>query len=183
MSQTAVAIRYAKSLIQIANDKGVLDTVYNDMRKVLAGCRQIHDLHLLLISPVIKTEKKVNVFKEIFAGQIGDITTQFIILLTKKRRESYLETIAVEFIAQYKAYKHIVTAIVTTAVPLDEATRNNVKEILKKHYKAEIEIVEKVDAKLIGGFIITVGDKQLDMSVQHQLTQLRKNFNQSYILN
>ena len=183
MSQTAVAIRYARSLIQIANEKGAVDNVYADMRMVLAGVKKLRDLHLLLISPVIKTDKKIQVFKEIFSGQLTQITEEFIILLAKKRREAYLEKIAEEFISQYKEQMHIVTAIVTTAIPLDEAARNSVKEILKKHYKSEVEIVEKVDPKLIGGFIITIGNKQVDMSIQHQLGELRKNFNQSYILN
>jgi len=183
MSQTAVAIRYAKSLIQIANEKGILDAVYDDMRMVLVGCRKLKDLHALLVSPVVKTEKKVQVFKMIFGGNVNPTTEDFIILLAKKRRESYLEIIAVEFIAQYKEQKHIVTATVTTAIPLDEATRNNVLEILKKFYKTDVELLEKVDMQLIGGFIITVGSKQIDMSIQHQLMALRKDFNQSYILN
>jgi len=53
-----VAVRYAKSLIQIANEKGQLEAVYTDMRMVLAGCKNLKDLHRLLVSPVIKTEKK-----------------------------------------------------------------------------------------------------------------------------
>jgi len=104
-------------------------------------------------------------------------------LLTKKRRESYLENIAEEFISQYKDQKHIVSATVTTAIPLDETARKNITEVLKKWYKTEIELIEKVDPKIIGGFIITVGSKQLDMSVHHQLAELRKDFNKSYILN
>jgi F-type H+-transporting ATPase subunit delta len=183
MSQSAVADRYAKSLIQIATDKGQLEAVYADMRMVLAGCRNLHDLRRLLISPVIKTEKKVQVLKEIFGGQVNAITESFIVLLTKKRRESYLEVIAVAFIEQYKVHKNIVTAVVTTAIKLDEAARTNIITILKKHYNAEIELVEKVDAKIIGGFIITVGSKQIDMSVHHQLAELKKDFNKSYILN
>lgn len=183
MSQTAVAIRYAKSLIQIANEKGLLDTVYADMHMVLAGCKKLKDLHALLNSPVVKTDKKVQVLKMIFNGQVCSITESFIVLLAKKRRESYLEIIAVEFINQYKEQNNIVTATVTTAIPLDEATRKNILDILKKWYKAEIELHEKVDAKLIGGFIITVGSKQVDMSIQHQLMELRKDFNQSYVLN
>lgn len=183
MPETAVAARYAKSLIQIATEKGQLEAVYADMRIVLAGCRNLRDLHRLLVSPVVKTEKKVQVLKMIFAGQVNDITEQFIVLLTKKRRESYLEVIAVEFIAQYKEQKHIVTAIVTTAIPLDDAARKSISDVLKKWYKSEIELVEKVDIKIIGGFIITVGSKQLDMSVHHQLAELRKDFNKSYILN
>jgi len=178
-----VAVRYAKSLIQIANEKGQLEAVYTDMRMVLAGCKNLRDLHRLLVSPVIKTEKKVQILKEIFSGQVNIITEQFIVLLTKKRRESYLENIAEEFISQYKDQKHIVSATVTTAVPLDDTARKNITEVLKKWYKTEIELIEKVDAKIIGGFIITVGSKQLDMSVHHQLAELRKDFNKSYILN
>jgi F-type H+-transporting ATPase subunit delta len=183
MSQSAVADRYAKSLIQIATEKGQLEAVYADMRMVLAGCRCLRDLHRLLVSPVVKTEKKVQVLKEIFSGQVNQITETFIILLTKKRRESYLEIIAVAFIEQYKEQKNIVVATVTTAIPLDETARTNVKAVLKKWYKAEIELIEKVDPKIIGGFVITVGSKQLDMSVHHQLAELRKDFNKSYILN
>jgi len=178
-----VAVRYAKSLIQIANEKGQLEAVYTDMRMVLAGCKNLKDLHRLLVSPVIKTEKKVQILKEIFSGQVNIITEQFIVLLTKKRRESYLENIAEEFISQYKDQKHIVSATVTTAIPLDETARKNITEVLKKWYKTEIELIEKVDPKIIGGFIITVGSKQLDMSVHHQLAELRKDFNKSYILN
>jgi len=178
-----VAVRYAKSLIQIANEKGQLEAVYTDMRMVLAGCKNLRDLHRLLVSPVIKTEKKVQILKEIFSGQVNVITEQFIVLLTKKRRESYLENIAEEFISQYKDQKHIVSATVTTAIPLDETARKNITEVLKKWYKTEIELIEKVDPKIIGGFIITVGSKQLDMSVHHQLAELRKDFNKSYILN
>lgn len=85
MSQ--VAIRYAKSLIDLANEKGQLDTVYGDMRKVLAGCKQIKDLHLLLKTPLVKTDKKIFVFKAIFKGQVSDVTEHFIILITKNRRE------------------------------------------------------------------------------------------------
>lgn len=183
MSQTAVAIRYAQSLIQISQEKGVLDKVYDDMRMILAGCKKLKDLHSLLVSPVVKTDKKIQVLKQIFGGQVNAITEDFIVLLAKKRRESYLEIISEEFIAQYKVIKNIVTATVTTAIPLDENTRKNVMDILKKFYKAEIELHEKVDMQLIGGFVITIGSKQVDMSIQHQLQSLRKDFNQSYILN
>lgn len=181
MSQ--VAVRYAKSLIELANEKGHLDTVYADMRKVLAGCRQIKDLQLLLKSPLVKTDKKIHVFKEIFKGQVCQVTEEFIILLTKNRRESYLENIAEEFIVQYKEKMHIVTVTVTSAVKLDDAIRARIIEVLKKTYKGEIEMIEQVDPKLIGGFILKIGNKEADMSILRQLNQLKKDFNKSYLLN
>jgi|SRR6185437_4901599 len=181
MSQ--VAVRYAKSLIDQAGTKGQLDTVYGDMRKVLAGCKQIHDLQLLLKSPLIKTDKKIQVFKAIFNGQVSNMTEDFILLLTRNRRESYLELIAEQFIVQYKEKKNIITVTVTSAIQLDDAIRNKIMEILKKWYKAEIEVVEKIDPKLIGGFVLRIGNKEADLSILRQLNQLKKDFNKSYLLN
>jgi F-type H+-transporting ATPase subunit delta len=181
MSQ--IPVRYAKSLIELAIEKGQLDTVYADMRKVLAGCKQIKDLQILLKSPLIKTDKKIQVFKAIFKGQVCTMTEEFIILVTRNRRESYLENISEQFILQYKEKKNIITATVTSAVGLDDTIRAKIMEILKKWYKAEIEIVEKTDPKLIGGFVLRIGNKQADMSILRQLNQLRKDFNKSYLLN
>jgi F-type H+-transporting ATPase subunit delta len=178
-----IEVRYAKSLLELAVEKGQLDTVYADMRKVLAGCRQIKDLQVLLKSPLIKTDKKIKVFKAIFKGQVCTITEEFIILITKNRRESYLEGISEQFIIQYKEKKNIITATVTSAIGLDDAIRKKIMDILKKWYKAEIEIVEKVDPKLIGGFVLRIGNKEADMSILRQLNQLKKDFNKSYLLN
>ena len=181
MSQ--VAVRYAKSLIELADEKGQLDTVYADMRKVLAGCRQIKDLQLLLKSPLIKTDKKIQVFKAIFKGQVCTITEEFIVLITRNRRESYLEGISEQFIIQYKEKKNIITATVTSAIALDATIKAKILDILKKWYKSEIEIIEKVDNKLIGGFVLRIGNKEADMSILRQLNQLKKDFNKSYLLN
>lgn len=181
MSQ--VAVRYAKSLIELASEKGQLDTVYGDMRKVLVACKNLRDLQLLLKSPLVKTDKKIHVFRSIFKDQVSHVTEEFIVLLTRNRRESYLENIAEEFITQYKEKKHIITAIVTSAVGIDDTIRKKIMEILNKWYKAEIEIVEKIDPKLIGGFVLRIGNKEADMSIVRQLNQLKKDFNKSYLLN
>jgi F-type H+-transporting ATPase subunit delta len=73
--------------------------------------------------------------------------------------------------------------IITSAVKLDEATRKKLVTILTNLLKNRIELEEKIDPKIIGGFVLTVGSRQADMSVLRQLKQLNKNFNQSYILN
>jgi F-type H+-transporting ATPase subunit delta len=157
--------------------------VNKDMKMVLVACRKLKDLSLLLKSPLIKTDKKIKIFREIFKDQISQITEDFIILVTKNRREGMLETIAENFIEQYKVKMNIITATVTSAVKLDTQLLAQMKEVLNKSYHATIEIVEKIDQRLIGGFILRIGDKEADLSVQRQLKQLRKNFNQSYLLN
>ena len=183
MPNSAIASRYAKSLIQLATENNKVEEVYADMSKLLKYCQQVHDFKLLLQSHLVKTDKKINTLKTLLKGEVTDITDKFLILLARNKRESYLEKIAEEFIAQYKLKMHISTVVITSAVKLDDATRKKLVTILTDHLKTRIELEERIDPKIIGGFVLTVGNRQADMSVISQLKRLNKNFNQSYILN
>lgn len=183
MANSTIAYRYAKSLMDLATEGKKLDVVYADMGKLLKYCQKVNDFRLLLQSPLIKTDKKINTFKILLKGEVSEITDKFLILLAKNKRESYLEKIAEEFIDQYKTKMKISTVLITSATKIDEPTKKKVIEILTNHLKTTIELVEKIDPKIIGGFVLTVGNRQADMSVLRQLKQLNKNFNQSYILN
>jgi F-type H+-transporting ATPase subunit delta len=183
MANSAIAFRYAKSLFQLAGEQNNLEAVYSDMVKLSNVCKNANDFRLLLQSPLIKTDKKITALKEILKGQISEVTDKFIVLLAKNKRESYLDKIAEEFIAQYKEKMNISVVVITSAIKLDEPTRKKLIKILTNHLKATIELQEKIDPKIIGGFVLTIGNRQADMSVLKQLKTLNKNFNQTHILN
>ncbi len=169
-----VATRYAKSLMDLAVEKGQLDQVNKDMGLVDEVCKASRDLVLMLKSPIINTDKKQSVLKAIFSGKISDMTLQFMHLMTDKKREGVLEEIGAAFKLQYKAYTNVTTAIVTSAVALDADTKAKILAIVKSDAKGEIELVEKIDATLVGGFILRVGDKQIDESVSRKLVDIKK---------
>ena len=79
-----------------------------------------------------------------------------------------------EFIEQYRSHKNILTAVVTSANGLDAATKQKALDLVKSQLSGEVELVEKVDANIIGGFILKIGDRQLDKSVARQLSNLKK---------
>lgn len=169
-----VASRYAKSLLDLAVEKGQLDAVYADMlqvREVAGGSREFITF---LNSPVIKTDKKIAVLKSIFEGKVNALTLGFLTIVATKRRESVIPEMANSFIDQYKAHKNILTAVVTSAQGLDAATRQKALDLVKTQLNGEIELVEKTDSDLIGGFILKIGDKQIDRSVSRQLSNLKK---------
>lgn len=169
-----VASRYAKSLLDLAVEKGQLDAVYADMlqvREVAGGSREFITF---LNSPVIKTDKKVAVLKSIFDGKLTELTSGFLTLVANKRRESVIPEVAASFIDQYRTHKNILTAVVTSAHGLDAATRQKALDLVKTQLNGEIELVEKTDPNLIGGFILKIGDKQIDRSVSRQLSNLKK---------
>jgi F-type H+-transporting ATPase subunit delta len=169
-----VANRYAKSLMELAQETKKLDAVRQDMKLVQQICRENRDFSLFLNSPVIKTDKKIEVINTLFKGKMNDLTLQFLILTAKKHRESYVQQIAEAFDEQYKKDKNIFSAVVTSAKGLDTKTREKVLDLVKSQMKGEVELVEKVDPNTIGGFILRIGDKQIDKTVARQLGNLKK---------
>ena len=108
------------------------------------------------------------------SGNFNAITSGFLTIVAAKRRESVIPEMAASFIDQYRSYKHILTAVVTSANGLDAATKQKVLDLVKAQLNGEVELVEKIDANIIGGFILKIGDKQLDKSVARQLSNLKK---------
>lgn len=175
MLETKVAKRYAKSLLDLAREQGALDTVYADMQQVVSVCDANRDLVMLLGNPIIATDKKLTILKTVFAS-VSRMSSAFFEILTRKGRESHLAGIAKEFVAQYKKSKGIESATVISAVALDDNLRKQVQELVRAGGKSEVELVEKVDPKLIGGFVLRMGDKQYDASVSSELRKLTRDF-------
>ena len=169
-----VANRYAQSLMDLASEQKSVDAVRADMKLAAGVCKENREFAVFLSSPVIKTDKKIEVLNAIFQGKVNALSMAFIQLVTKKHRESILLEIANSFDELYKKNKNIFSAVVTTASGLDAVTKAKVLELVKAQLKGEVELTEKIDPNTIGGFILTMGDQQLDHSVARQLSNLKK---------
>jgi F-type H+-transporting ATPase subunit delta len=176
MIETKVAKRYAKSLIDLSNETKVLDAVNSDMKLFVSVCSKNRDLGLLLSNPIIHKDKKRAILQEIFSSKMNKLTMTFFEIVIRKGREKYLVPIANEFINQYKELKKILTAEIVSAVGLDDKLRSQVYSMLRNEVNSEVELIEKVDSKLIGGFVLRVGDKQYDASIAASLRKLTQSF-------
>ena len=174
MLETKVAKRYAKSLLDLAKERGEQEAINNDMKLLAEVCEESHDLRVLLGSPIINGDKKLAVLKKVFSGKISKLTMSFFEIITHKGREGQLEGIAKEYIRILKEFKGIQTAIVTSAIGLDDKLRSEVYTLIKESLNSEIELIEKVNKDLIGGFILRVGDKQYDASIARDLRLMRQ---------
>jgi F-type H+-transporting ATPase subunit delta len=179
MEGSRLAVRYAKSLLDLALEKGELEKVYADMKLVYSTIKENRDLRVMLESPIVKTDKKGEILIAIFGGKISEMSLAFFKLMAAKNRESKIEAISKEFIEQYKTHKRIITAVITTAQGLDEDLRNKVITLVKDSMKGEVELVEKVDASIIGGFILRIGDKQDNTSISRKLKLLTRTFSEN----
>ena len=179
MRDIKVASRYAKSLLKIAIDENVLEELHNDMKLVHDVCTNNHDLVLLLKSPIVRTDKKTAILNEIFGEKISKISNSFISIILIKKRESLLADIADAFIDIYKHHKNITTASVTTAVALTEDQKSKVIALLNNEGKSAVDLKEVVNADIIGGMILRIGDKQVDESIKRKLKNLEMEFGEN----
>ena len=180
MADSRVASRYVKSLLGLAVEQNVLEAVHTDMLFFAKVCQSNRDFVLMLQSPIVRHEKKKEILKKIFSGRVHALTMAIVDLLTAKNREPLLPSIATEFHNAYNEYKGIGKASVTSTIPIDEKLRGELEAIVKKlSNKQFVELEEKVDKDLIGGFILNVGDRQIDASVKSKLRSLKIKFSEN----
>jgi F-type H+-transporting ATPase subunit delta len=180
MADSRVAYRYVKSLLQLAVDHQALEEVHADMNLLNTVCEQNRAFTLMLRNPVIKHDKKRQILEAVFKGRAHKLTFAIFDIITRKNREPLLPEIASQFHNAYNEYRGIVKATVITATPLDRKLRAEIDAMVKKiSGKKQAEVVEKVESGMIGGFILSVGDRQIDASLKNKLKALEREFSQN----
>ena len=182
MITSKITTRYAKSLLDLAIEKNQLKECYNDLIAIDTLCTDSSDFTLMLKSPIINTSKKLTIIKSLFEKKLSKTTYLFIELITKKKRESLLHAISKNFIDLYKSCHKIITASVTTTIPLDKDLKEKVVSFVKSKMDMDVELIEQINQDIIGGAIIKVGDFQIDDSVKKQLKELRNSYNKNLFI-
>ena len=173
MKGTKVAVRYAKALLEIAIENNSIDAVLGDMQFLSKTIGESHEFELLIASPIVNSSKKLDIFGKVF-GSFEKVSMSFITLITKNGREVYLPAIADSFDAQVKAHRGIIPMTITSAVALDEATKKQIIAKVQATVEGQLDIEEKIDESLIGGFVVRMGDTQIDASVLSQFNNLKQ---------
>lgn len=173
MKNTAAASRYAKALLELAVEQNKVDSVAGDMNYFAQAVQGSHDLELLLASPIINSDKKISIFEKVFE-QFEELTMAFMRLIIKNRREDILPVIAASFDSQVKDHKGISPVTIVSAKTLDPSTKDLILSKVSGLISGTPEVTEQIDESLIGGFVVKLGDRQLDASVVSQLNNLKQ---------
>lgn len=169
------AIRYAKAIIEIATESNNTTAVNNDMKTIVSVIKESEELKDFLSNPIVNGTVKMNALSEIFPSLQTETKGLFQLLLANKRFE-ILSAIATQFNNLFDIASGVEKAVVTTAVPLTAELEVLVKNKLKEFSSNTISITNVVDASIIGGFVLRIGDKQYNASVANKLQQLKREF-------
>lgn len=173
MNQSKISVRYARALFQLAIEKNNLEDIRKDVLLIVQSLKDYEQFKMYLKSPVVKPSQKYQLMKDIFASSITETTLNFLGLLVQNKREIHLEDISRQFLEEYSKYKGIKSAMVTTAVSLDESTLQKLHQLLSSTFKTEINLVTQQNPAILGGFILRVGDQQYDASVSNGLKRVK----------
>ncbi len=182
MQISKAAKRYAKSLLELAVEKGLLEEVYADVQLVQNTVDETHDLSVLMGSQVIPESKKVVAYTSIFQGKVQELTMSFMALITKGGRSQILEMILESFVDQYKLHKRICIIEVTSAVALSAEMKKQIIAKLKNDHWDTYELNEVVDPTLIGGIILRLNHLQLDQSISTKLRTLKNDIDNNQLI-
>lgn len=177
MRISRAASRYAKAILSLAIDQDVAAAVNDDMKSVLVTVSKNKELQDFLKSPMVTGAKKLGALENIFKDVNALTTKSFGLLVTNKRVE-ILGDVATQYIVLFEELNKRVIATVTTAIPLDAALEQKVMAKAVELAGKEVTLQKLVDPSIIGGFILRVGDQEINASVQSKLSGLKRAFAQ-----
>jgi len=172
MSNQKVSERYAKSLYSLAKEKGTVAEVLEDIKTYQKTISENRNLETVINSPIIQTSKKQAILNQLFAPRFQPITTMFFKLILDKGRDFELGGIAKAFIAEDKIQKGIKDCLIVSAVALTPELKQSLVKKGEEIAGGKVDVVEKIDPSIIGGYILQVNDLQLDESVKTKLAKI-----------
>jgi len=173
MSNAIVAYRYAKALIELAIERKVVKEVSEDMKFFAEICDQNKEFQAVMANPIVRHDKKKTILKKIFKNRVNPVTYSIFDILTRKNRENLIYPISMEFQKLYDKLNNIEIASVTSVERLTETQKNEFIKIVEDASGMTVQLEEKIDKELIGGYVLRVGDTQIDTSIRKKINDLK----------
>ncbi len=174
MNLSKISVRYAKAIFLLAQEKNILDDVYQDFRFISKCLSEVEDFTDKISSPVVSSDEKYKLFDTVFKTSVNEITLRFLHLLVSKGREQYLSSISRNVEVFYRKEKNLKLVIVKTQAPVNDSTKDKIIEIISQKYNSQVEMINEIDSEMIGGLVIRIDNQQLDLSVLTQLRDIKK---------
>mgnify|MGYP003447040841 FL=1 len=166
---------YGDALFEAAREAGRMDDMYEEVLELQKLLQANEELQKMMENPKVIREDKENVIETVFRGRISDEIVELMKLMIAKGRYSQIESVFEYYIGLVKEEKKIGIAYVTTAVELTDGQKDEiVRRLLETTRYESFEMNYAVDASLIGGMVIRIGDRVVDSSIKTKLYELSK---------
>ncbi|MCI0498253.1 MAG: ATP synthase F1 subunit delta [Planctomycetales bacterium] len=157
---------YSDVMFELAEDAGLLEPVMDDLESVGRVLQDEPEFLSLLTVGHIREDEKVGMVRRVFKGRVRDLTLDFLCVLARRNRMSFLHGIGDRYQALLDERKNLHRIEITLAKePTDEQVET-IKRDIREAIRAEIKLSVTVNPEIIGGIIIRKGDMVIDNSVR-----------------
>ena len=174
MNESKISVRYAKALFILSKEKNMLEQIKEDMKNLLKLITGVAEFRVLMNNPILKPSQKMDILNSILKNHVQSLTQSFIELVVQNNRLHYLDSMARIYLDLFNRDLEIDPATLVTSVPIDEGLRHTLLRIVEKKLNIKMELEEKTDTSLIGGFILKIGNQQINASILNQLEKIKK---------
>ena len=170
---STIARPYAEALFASAKGDQASLASWSDLVNELAAVASLEDVRDALTDPRLSNEQRFELFCGLVKSALSDQARNFIELLVQNDRILLLPQIAEQFDLLKNQFEGSAVAQITSAYELSDAQVAELLAGLEKKFGLKLKPSVTIDASLIGGVRVVVGDQVLDTSVQDQLARMR----------
>ena len=168
-----LATPYADALLQVGESRGDTDSLATEAKALLEAWNASSELQAAMRSPVLSVEGKKNALNKLFSEGTSPAMLNLLKLLADRQRIGMLDAVLERFLELYRELRGITLAHVTSATALSEEQQRKLTEKVKAVAgTSSVDIDLSVDSALIGGFVVRLGSKVIDASLQGQVRRL-----------
>jgi F-type H+-transporting ATPase subunit delta len=171
----ALARRYAEALVDAAQKEAGVDAALAELAEIEADVlKPFPRFAQILASARVPSPEKDRMLRELFEGRASNLVLRFLRVLNRRGRLGILGSVLREARALWDQRNRRIPVRVRSAVPLDEAQLDSLRQRLTRLVEGTPIVTVSTDADLIGGLVVQVGDQLYDASVKNRLSQLRQ---------
>ena len=174
MINNTIAKRYAKALVQLGSEGGLIDRFRNELADINSVFMANAGLRAAFANPAITLEQKKEIMKELVAkSACSELVGNFLLLLVAKNRVAFLSQIVQTYETLADEQSGVIRPIIKTAFALDDSQVASIQVALEKKSGKKVVPLVTVDSSLLGGVVIQIGDTAFDSSVKTQLKRIQ----------
>lgn len=170
--QLAVARVYAESLLALAEEQGVADDVREELDGLIALQERDADLAAFFVSPLVDQGARREAIEASFRSRASEILVDTLQVMNAKGRLGLVPALAVAYHAALDELRGRVDVSVVSAVELSQPLREQLLDTLERVTQREVRLAETVDPEILGGFVVSLGDRKIDYSLAADLRRL-----------
>ncbi len=172
--QIQLADVYAAALFDLAHEAGRIREVGDELAEVVRLSEQEPGFGRFLESVIIEEDARAGSLEAIFRGKLSDEVLNTLQVMNRHGRAGLVKALLRAYVLRQEHEARQIEVVVTSAVPLDASQQQDVTRLAREISGREPLIEYRVEADILGGLVLRIGEYRYDSSLRQRLRTARQ---------